>query len=503
MVHAPIQTLVIAGGGTAGWMTAAALAHHFAGTPLKIRLVESSDIGTIGVGEATIPTIRSFYQSLGMDDAGVIRATQGTAKLGICFSGWRQPGHDFIHPFASYGQDFGEIAFPQVLARLAAEGAPHTLENYSLGLQLARAGKFAFAPNPPPFSGAYFDWALHLDAGLFAAHLRRFAEGLGVERIDARIEEVTTDAETGFVTALRLDGGREVAGDLFVDCTGFQALLIGKNLGTGYESYADWLFCDRALAVQSESRDVGAPYTLVTAREAGWTWRIPLQHRTGNGYVYSSRHTDDETALKTLTGAIPDKLLMEPRPLRFTPGRRADAWVKNVVAIGLSSGFLEPLESTSIALIQTGIEKLKQLFPRTDFHPSLAAEYNDMSKREFERVRDFLILHYWASQRDEAFWADCRQVDLPDTLKHKIELYRARCHFVRYRWEMFHPQSWLAIYDGFGIAPDACDPAAERLNRADIDAALKQMRDYISTTVAKAPSHAAFIQWCQQQEKAA
>ncbi|MFT3997220.1 MAG: tryptophan 7-halogenase [Asticcacaulis sp.] len=503
MTKAPIRSVIIAGGGTAGWMTAAALAKHFVGTPLTIRLIESAEIGTIGVGEATIPTIRSFYQSLGMNDAEVIRATQGTAKLGICFSGWREPGHDFIHPFAGYGQDFGDTGFHHILARLASEGTPQPLEAFSLGLQLARAGKFAFAPHPAPFTGAHFDWALHLDASLFAAHLRRFAESLGVERIEATIADVRTDSETGFVTGLALKDGRELTGELFIDCTGFQALLIGKILGTGYESYADWLFCDRALAVQSESKEVGKPYTLVTAREAGWTWRIPLQHRTGNGYVYSSRHTDDETALRTLTAAIPDRLLMEPRPLHFTPGRRAQAWAKNVVAIGLSSGFLEPLESTSIALIQTGIEKLKQLFPHTDFQPSLVAEYNDMSQREFERVRDFLILHYWASRRDEAFWADCRAVSLPDTLARKIELYRSRGHFVRYRWEMFHPQSWLAIYDGFGLTPDACDPAAMAPRRADIDAALKQMRDYITTTVAKAPGHADFLRWCQQQEKAA
>ncbi|ESQ79511.1 tryptophan halogenase family protein [Asticcacaulis sp. YBE204] len=510
MSAAPLSSVVIVGGGTAGWMTAAALARHLSGTSVRIRLIESSAIGTIGVGEATIPTIRHFYRSLGLSDAEVIRDTAATVKLGIGFVDWREKGHDFIHPFAGYGQDFrngfdgDDIGFHHVLNRLRAEGTPHDLERYSLCVQLARAGKFAFAPDPAPFNGAFYDWALHLDAGLFADLLRRHAEGAGVERIDAKVEQVVLHPETGFIDHLALDTGESVPGELFIDCSGFSALLIEKALGVGYESYADRLFCDRALAVQSESRTIDTPYTKVTARDAGWTWRIPLQHRTGNGFVYSSRHTDDETALRDLKAGIPDPLLFEPRPLRFTPGRRHRAWVKNCVAIGLSSGFLEPLESTSIALIQTGIEKLKQLFPDHGFNPILAEEYNDMSQREFERVRDFLVLHYRSTRRtDTAFWRDCQAVALPDTLRHKIELYKARGHFVRYRWEMFHPQSWLAIYDGFGIVPEGVDPAAQALSRTDIDGALSQMRDYIDRTVARAPRHADFIAWCLLQGKAA
>lgn len=499
MPPAPLSIVTIVGGGTAGWMTAATLANHYTGTGLTIRLIESSDIGSIGVGEATIPTIRAFYQSLGLTDAEIVRDTNATIKLGIGFIDWYKKGQSFIHPFAGYGQDFGDIAFHQVAAHMRDTGEALNLSDYSLCVALAEAGKFALPPNPPPFYGAHFDWALHIDAGKFAERLRRHAEALGVERIDAKIETVTLNPETGFIDCVNLNTGQSVGGDLFIDCSGFQGLLIEKALGVSYESYAQWLFCDRAYAVQSTSKTIDTPYTKVTARDAGWQWRIPLQHRAGNGHVYASRYSDDQSALDTLTQNIPDPLLTEPRQIRFTPGRRQQAWVKNCVAIGLSSGFLEPLESTSIALIQTGIEKLKQLFPRKDFAPSLRDEYNDMSRREFERVRDFILLHYKASARDDtAFWRDCQTADLPDSLKHKIELYRSRGHFVRYRWEMFHSQSWLAIYDGFDIHPEAADPAAARLDPAQVRAACTQMRDFITKTVARAPRHADFIDYCHQ-----
>lgn len=506
-----IRKLVIVGGGTAGWMAAAALRRHFQGGPLEITLVESAEIGTIGVGEATIPTIRGFYQQLGLNDLEVMRATQATCKLGIRFDGWLREGHAFIHPFGLFGQDLRGVPFHHYWRKLAQGGEPTNIQDYSLGASLAAAGKFMAPPRNPSNSLSIFDWALHLDAGLFAQLMRRVAEDNGVRRIDARIVKVNLRPQDGFVASLDLDTGATVEGDLFIDCSGFRGLLIEEALETGYESWSDLLLCDRAFAVQSEGVGDPAPYTEVKAHSAGWRWRIPLQHRCGNGYVFSSRYISDEAALAELKAAVPDRLLHEPRLIRFTPGRRKQAWNRNVIALGLSSGFLEPLESTSIALIETGIEKIKALFPDKDFAPELVDEFNDWSRREMERVRDFIILHYWANQRAKggggdttAFWRDCNAVALPDSLRRKVELFRQRGHFVRYRWEMFQPASWMAIYAGFELLPETVDPALDGIDAQALSAPLAEMRKAIAEVVASAPPHAAFLdQYCRPAQVAA
>ncbi|WP_369058232.1 tryptophan halogenase family protein [Caulobacter sp. 73W] len=495
MVDNRIQSIVIVGGGTAGWMAAASLRRHFHRLPVEITLVESAEIGTIGVGEATIPTIRRFYQALGLSDLDVLKATQGTCKLGIQFRDWNAPGSSFVHPFGLYGQELRGVGFHHYWLKMRQAGKAGPLGEYSLGASLAAASKFTTPSPNPPSSLSVFDWALHFDAGLFAQLMRKTAEADGVRRIEGTIGKVNQRAEDGFITSVELNDGRVVEGELFIDCSGFRGLLIEQTLKTGYEDWSDWLFCDRALAVQS----VGAPnppsYTDVLALSSGWRWRIPLRHRFGNGYVYSSRFIDDDKAKAELVSTIPDKLLFEPRPIRFMPGRRIKAWNKNCVTLGLASGFLEPLESTSIALIETGIEKIKQLFPDRRFDPRLVDEFNDWSRREFERVRDFIILHYKAAQRaDTPFWRHCRDAEIPDTLAHKIEMFRSRGHFVRYRWEMFSPPSWLAIYDGFGIMPDDYDPAVDTLDADGLARSMEDMRRAVAKTVADAPAHQDFLE---------
>ncbi|WP_443748515.1 tryptophan halogenase family protein [Asticcacaulis solisilvae] len=492
-----LNHIVILGGGTAGWMTAASLGHRYRRSGIKITVIESSAIGTIGVGEATIPTLRAFYHGLGMTDYEVVAATNASCKLGIRFSGWAGEDSRFIHPFGGFGQDLAATEFHHIFNAARGRANPGPLDDYALGAALAKAGRFAL-PSPSRETWTQFDWALHFDAGLFANHLRDFAVKAGVRRIDAVLKHVRLAPATGFIEALELDSGEVVEGDLFVDCSGFQALLIGKALGVGYEDYCRWLFCDAAVAQQSERVDAPNSFTEVMARPAGWQWHIPLQHRSGNGHVYSSAHMSDDEAVRILAETLPGKAVTDPRIIRFRPGRRERAWEKNCVAIGLSSGFLEPLESTSIALVQTGIERLHMLLPVDGYDPVAIDEHNDMAKREFERTRDFIILHYKLNQRDGDFWCQAADMEVPDTLARKMELYRSRGHFVRYRWEMFHPASWLAIYAGFDVWPDSVDPAASQLSDIEADLNLKAIRDRIDAAVQAAPMHQAFIDHCNR-----
>ncbi|TGX43484.1 tryptophan 7-halogenase [Sphingomonas naasensis] len=489
-----IERVVIVGGGTAGWMAAAALSAHLAGAGVAITLIESSDIGTVGVGEATIPTIRRFYAALGMSDAEVMQACQATAKLGIRFVDWLRPGHSFVHPFGRFGQDLKGLDFHHYWLKARAAGEPAPLDDYSLGALLAREGHATLPASDPGSQLGIFDWALHFDAALFAQHMRRFAEKMGVTRIDARIVEVRQRPEDGFLDSLVLDSGASIAGDLFVDCSGFRSLLLGETLGIDYADWSHWLLCDGAFAVQSERAGPPPACTTVTARSAGWQWRIPLRTREGNGLVFSSRFQSDDDARKELLAAMPGKPVMEPRRLRFTPGRRAVAWAKNCVGLGLASGFLEPLESTSIALIETGIERLKQLFPDKSFDPAVIAEYNEQSAEEIERVRDFLILHYKLNGRSGAFWQACRAMDVPDSLNAKLALWRARGAFVRYRWEMFSPASWLAIYAGFEDLPTRLDPAVAGIDSDQLARSLAAMRRALRETVADTPTHQEFLE---------
>lgn len=490
---AAIERVVIVGGGTAGWMAAAALSAYLRGTGVAITLIESSEIGTIGVGEATIPTIRRFYAQLGMTDAQVMQACQATAKMGIRFLGWGGEGSDFIHPFGLFGQAQRGIDFHHYWLKARTAGLNVPLDRFSLGAMLAREGHASIPVPNPPSQLSVFDWALHFDAALFAAHMRSFAENSGVRRIDARIVDVPLRGRDGFIESVTLDSGVVVAGDLFVDCSGFRGLLIGEALGVGYRDWSHWLLCDGAFAVQSELAGDPPSCTTVTARSAGWQWRIPLRHREGNGLVFSSRFQSDDAARDELMAKVPGKPVMEPRRLRFTPGRREAAWAKNCVALGLASGFLEPLESTSIALIETGIERLKQLFPDKGFDPAVIAEYNEQSAEEMERVRDFILLHYRLNRREGPFWQLCRDMDLPETLEAKIALWRARGAFLRYRWEMFSPASWLAIYGGFEMLPDRIDPGISGVDGSELVKALEKMRGTIRDTVADTPTHSEFL----------
>ena len=489
-----ITQLVIVGGGTAGWMAAAALAKHFHGTGLRITLVESSEIGTIGVGEATIPTIRRFYGKLGLSDQAVMRATNATVKLGILFQDWRRPGEGFIHPFGLYGQDMGDVAFHHLWLRRRIEGDPTPITEYSLGASLAEHGRMALPQPDPPTPLAVYDWAIHLDASLFAQYLRSYAEASDVLRIDARVSEI--EPGPNGVAAIRLTDGRRIEGDLFIDCTGFRSLLLGEAMGVAFEDWREWLPCDAAVAVQTENaRSDPPPYTRAHAKLAGWQWRIPLRHRAGNGLVYSSELMSEDEATAALLADLPGKQLIEPRRIPFRSGRRTQAWKGNVVGLGLAAGFLEPLESTSIALIETGIERLKELFPTRDFAPALADEYNDATAREMERVRDFIILHYKLTRRDDtAFWRRCQAMPVPETLRRKMALWDARGEFVRYRWEMFHPASWLAMYTGFDRVPAAINPAVAGADMRQVSGALDRMRGAVADTVRRTPTHAQFLQ---------
>ncbi len=495
MNNSAIERLVIVGGGTAGWMTAASLASHFSKTPMAITLVESSAIGTIGVGEATIPSIRRFYGALGLKDAEVLKRTQATAKLAIQFDGWRESGHSFFHPFGVYGQDVRQVGFHHYWLRMHREGLAGDIGDYSLAVALAQSGKFTPpAPNPPtPLS--VFDWALHFDASLFAALMKDTALSLGVEAVDARIDSVRCREPDGFISELVLDSGKVVAGDLFIDCSGFRGLLIEGALQTGFDDWGEWLHCDRAVALQSELDDpeVLPPYTRSIAHSAGWQWKIPLQHRQGNGYVYSSQFISDDEALATLRENVAGAPRTEPNIIPFRPGRRRQAWRKNCIAVGLAAGFLEPLESTSIALIETAIDKIKLLFPDKNCVAPLVDEFNDMTALEYERVRDFIILHYKLNGRSEPFWQRCRDSAVPDTLQHKMDLFRERGHLVKYRWEIFQNASWVALYMGLGLLPARYDPATEYFDTDYLKKAFAQMRQSLGEAAAAAPAHAAFL----------
>lgn len=489
-----VSRIVIVGGGTAGWMTAARLAKHFRKTSIRIRLVESSEIGTVGVGEATIPTLREFYRELDLTDDEVMRATQATCKLGIQFENWHLPDSAFIHPFGLFGQKANGIDFHHYWLKLHRAGDTSELADYSLAVQLAKHHRFV-PPSPnPPSELSVFDWALHFDASAFGRLMRDCAGRLGVERIDAKIQEVQQNPETGFIETLKLDNGDSVAGDLFIDCSGFRALLIEQTLETGYCDWSEWLRCDRAVAVQSERVGDAPPYTVSLAHRAGWQWRIPLQTRQGNGHVYCSDHVSDDEAIDTLKQHIDGPLITEPKPFKFTAGRREKAWNKNCIAVGLASGFLEPLESTSIALVETAIHKIRHAFQRPWYTEKQVEEFNDLTAQEYERVRDFIILHYKLNGRtDSDFWRECRERPVPEALARKIDAYRQQGELIRYPIEIFGPASWLAIFSGFGVYPEHYHPAVDKLGAGYLQQALGAMRESIADAVADAPTHEEYL----------
>jgi tryptophan 7-halogenase len=494
-----IRKVVIVGGGTAGWMCAAALSRVLNLQQVAVTLVESDDIRTIGVGEATIPTLKDFNRLLGIDEADFVRKTQSTFKLGIEFSDWGLLGESYIHPFGGFGLDRPEVRFHQMWLKLRAleEGAGD-ISDYNLSLVSARLNRF----NPPSNKGllSTLRHAYHVDANLYGLYLREYAEARGVSRQQGTITGVT-QTDDGFVKSVVLNDGQHIDGELFIDCSGFRALLIEDTLKVGYVDWSQWLPCDRAIAIPSESCGPLRPYTCAMADEAGWRWRIPLQHRMGNGYVYSSEHLDDEAASQRLLATLEGRPLAEPRQLKFKAGHRRKLWEKNVVAIGLSGGFLEPLESTSIHLIQMGIARLLVLFPDKDFKPALSAEFNSLSLLEYEQIRDFIILHYKATRRDDsAFWRRCRDMTIPDSLQQKFDLFRAGGRVIRFKDELFAENSWLAVMLGQGIIPEGYDPVADSIPVEEMRVAILNLKAAVLKTAQSLPEHAAYIRSNYQAE---
>lgn len=494
MHNQAIKNIVIVGGGTAGWMTAAALGTMLNGR-YDITLVESDEIGIVGVGEATIPMIQRFNRVVGIDENEFMRETMGSFKLGIEFVNWGRPGERYMHGFGRLGQDLATVPFEAYWQKMRALGKAAPLEQYSITRMAARAGKFMPArhdvPNSPLRDIAY---AYHFDASLYAKYLRKLSEARGVTRVEGKIVRATRREPDGFVDAIELESGRRIEGDLFIDCSGFRGLLIEQTLHAGYEDWTGWLPADRALAVPCESAPSIAPYTRATAHRSGWQWRIPLQHRTGNGHVYCSRFISDDEAAATLLANLDGKPLAEPRLIKFQTGMRKQAWSHNVVAIGLSSGFLEPLESTSIHLIQSAIARLVELFPDRRFSAVERDEYNRQSRFEYERVRDFIILHYHLNQRtDSPYWLECANMAIPETLRRKMDQYRSRGRVVRIDNELFSEVGWQQVFEGQNMPLDAYHPLADTQGEAEIAAYLESVRQVIAKCVEVMPSHDQYI----------
>lgn len=493
--NAPLKTITIVGGGTAGWMTAALLSKLLL-NGYEIRLIESDEIGIIGVGEATIPAIRTFNQLAGVDQTEMIRATQATFKLGIEFVNWKNVGESYIHGFGKIGQDLMWLHTHQLWLKMREKGAVRHFDHYALNCLAARKNRFC-PPDPrnPGSPMADIDYAFHLDASLYGAYLRKQSEARGVTRIEGKIVSVRHRPEDGFVEAVRLADGREIEGDLFVDCSGMRGLLIGQALGVGYEDWGHWLLNDRAYAVPCESVPDLTPYTRSTARTAGWQWRIPLQHRIGNGHVYSSQHIGDDEAAAVLLANLDGKPLADPRQVRFAPGKRHKGWEKNVVAIGLSSGFLEPLESTSIHLIQTSILRLIALFPGQGFNAADIDEYNRQHDFEFCDVRDFIIAHYKVTEREDTpYWAYLKHMDVPDSLAERIALFEASGRFFMHgKAELFREESWVQVLLGQGLEM-RYDPMVDMIPEPDVADFLRDIEEVIADCAEAMPSHAAYIE---------
>jgi tryptophan 7-halogenase len=490
------KNIVIVGGGTAGWMSAAGLSKVF-GAAVSIRLVESDEIGIVGVGEATVPHLSFFNKLLEIDEVEFVRQTKGTFKLGIQFNDWGRIGDSYVHGFGTeIGHDLGMLPFHQYWLRAYKARRAKDIGAYTLNTLAAPRGKFMASPIDAPKNTplANIAYAYHFDAGLYAQYLRRYAEARGVQRTEGKIRDVRLQAGTGDVKSVVLENGTVIEGELFIDCSGFRGLLIEEALHTGYEDWSQWLFCDRALAVACESVGPPTPYTRSTARSAGWQWRIPLQHRTGNGYVYSSHHISDEEAALTLLKNLDGRALGNPRQLRFKAGRRKQIWNRNVIAIGLSSGFIEPLESTSIYLIQSSIMRLCNLFPDHGISRVVVDRFNAQATFELERIRDFIILHYCATERDDSpFWNDCRAMDIPESLRETIALFRDSGRFFRNAEEMFGLVSWVEVMLGQRIMPAGYHPLVDQLSDAELDQFIGHVESVIEGCVNAMPMHQAFI----------
>jgi tryptophan halogenase len=486
--HAPVRRVVIAGGGTAGWMVAAGLSKTL-GTLLDIRLIESDEIGTVGVGEATIPSLQTFHSLLGIDERAFMAATQATFKLGIRFENWRDVGEDYFHGFGGTGKDHWTAGFQHFWLKGRQRQLAADYGAYALEVQAAQRGRFAHLPDDG------LSYAYHLDATLYARFLRSFSEALGVQRLEGKIVSVQTDAATGDLRSLRLDSGDQIEGDLFIDCTGFRGLLIGETLKVDYEDWSHALFNDSAVAVQTASVGDALPYTRSIAHPWGWQWRIPLQHRVGNGLVYSSRYVDDEQARQALLAHVEGPLLTQPRVIRFRPGQRQQAWSHNCVAIGLSSGFLEPLESTSIYLIQRAIIRLMQLFPGAGIAATDVHEFNQQTRADIEHIRDFIVLHYHVTNRQDApYWQACRSMAIPASLQHRIDLFRQTGRVFRTAGELFTENSWVQVMLGQGLAPEQHHAVAHLMDDAELAGFLGGIRSSVDQTTAQMPAHQAYVE---------
>jgi tryptophan halogenase len=482
-----IRRVVIAGGGTAGWMAAAALSQQFHGI-LDMVLVESEEIGTIGVGESTIPPIRAFHRLLGIGEQDFMRATAATFKLGILFEDWGKIGDRYLHPFGVTGRSAWSCDFHHFWLHGRTRNIHNEYGEYCVEHQAAKAGKFFTGPK------SEINYAYHLDAGIYARFLRKFSEKFGVRRVEGKIKEVRQNPETGFVESLVLDSGQVVEGDLYIDCTGFRGLLIEQTLETGYEDWNHWLPCDRAVAIQTESTGPAVPYTRAIAHHAGWRWRIPLQHRVGNGLVYCSRYMSDDEATEKLLREVEGRTIVQPRVIRFRTGRRRNAWNKNVIAVGLANGFVEPLESTSIQLIMTAMTRLIYLFPFPNVTQSIIDQYNEESRIEQERVRDFIILHYCATQRDDSdLWKYCSSMSLPDTLARRLDLFRTRAHVWQRDGELFRTDSWVQVMLYQGIRPEHYHCLATAMKDDELARFLENIRSTIGQAVGQMPTHQEFV----------
>ena len=490
-----IRSYVVVGGGTAGWMAAATLAHILDAERIDVTLVESEAIGTVGVGEATIPSILTFNNMLGIDENALFAKTHATVKAGIEFVNWGRLGERYLHPFGDFGPDIETLPLHHHWLRAKAAGYSRDLSEFAIMVHAARSGRF-MRPNTSdkrsPFAGV--NYALQFDATLYARFLRDYAEARGVRRIEGRVAEVRRNAESGHVEALLTDDGREIPGEFFIDCTGFRGLLIEGALEAGYEDWRNYLPVDRAVALPCEQVGDPVPYTRATAHGAGWQWRIPLQHRLGNGHVYCSEYISDDEALDVLRSNIDGAPLAEPKFLRFTTGHRRKFWSHNVVALGLSAGFMEPLESTSIHLIQNGLARLLKLMPDRRFPRAVEDEFNRRTLWEYQRIRDFLVLHYVMTERDDTpFWRHAQTLPVSDSLRGKMELFKATGRVHRDGSELFSESSWLAVLHGQGMEPEGWDPVVDRFDLDATVARLDGVARVIGQAVATMPTHAEFL----------
>ena len=481
-----VKRVVIAGGGTAGWTVAAALVKNL-GPLLAITLVESDAIGTVGVGESTIPTARRFHELIGLDEQAFVRATGASFKLGIAFEDWARVGDRYFHSFGVTGPSTWMADFQHMWLEAREQGFAGELGDYCLELQAAKEGKFQGGRGSP------LNYAYHLDATAYGQFLRGIAEPQGVRRVEGKIAEVKVAPDSGFIEALVLESGETVEGDLFIDCTGFRGLLIEGALATGWDDWSHWLPTDSALAVQTEAVGPARPYTRAVAHPAGWQWQIPLQHRVGNGLVYCSRFMSDDEAQALLAERVEGPMLTEPRLIRFKAGSRRKEWHKNCVAIGLASGFVEPLESTSIHLIMIAVTRLMQLFPFGGVNEAVAERYNDVARREIEGIRDFIILHYYLNERDEPFWQECRSLDIPASLAERIALFREGANAYQAADELFRTDSWVQVMLGQRLTPRSHHAMGQLMPPERLRTALAGAAEKVRQAVARLPAHQAFL----------